>query len=270
VRANKVGRQVFYSLADPEVANAISSMGNESKNETVRFSLGEETTKAFTKAAISGDESQCTAIVDSLMRQGVAVVRIYHQLFSPSLAMIGSWWEVDAIDDGQEHLASAIIERLMSHVVHYSGASPTTGLSAVLGCSQGNWHSIGLRMVSDILRTSGWKTYYLGANVSNESFLAAVREHQPDVALVSVPYPSTTEDAFELVGKLSALKEKSQKPFSIGAGGLAVNQDPDGFLRSGADFTAANLMVFSEEILPRLEGINTRPKGLFPNSKKID
>lgn len=252
VRANKVGRQVFYALADPEVASTLTGLltpGGESAIEGLE--LTSDTVKSFAKAAIAGDETTCTQIVDSFLRQNVPLVRLYHQLFSVTMDLIGKWYEVEAIDEGQEHLASAITERLMARVVHYGQVARPNGKVAVLGCSPGNWHSIGLRMLSDVMRLSGWRVYYLGANVPARSFLAAVAEHRPDVVMVSCPFEETVPDTLELIRQVKSISTRDQE-FLIGVGGRPVTRDWKAFQEAGANFTAENLVHFAEELLPTL------------------
>jgi methanogenic corrinoid protein MtbC1 len=252
VRSNKVGRMVYYSLSSAEVAEALAGILAPEESPLTELELGPELVRQFSKAATQGDEFTCNRIVDTLVRQQVPTVQVYQSLFGESMLLIGRWWEVQAIDVGQEHLASAIIERLMARILHFAAPPKPGALRCVLGCSPGNWHSIGLRMLADIMRLSGWQTFYLGANVPIESFLSSVREHQPYVALVSCPIDTLAPACLELIETLQ--REKEERPsFLIGAGGKYVNENPGPFLAAGADFTSTNLLDFTERILPMLE-----------------
>jgi len=55
----------------------------------------------------------------------------------------------------------------------------------------------------------------------------------------------------------------------IGLGGRCVNEDPQSFIDAGADFSAPNLFVFAEEVIPRLES-SASSLGVFTNHKKYD
>lgn len=252
VRATKVGRQVFYSLGSAEIAEALVGLIVDEKNPDQALVLGPELTKTFSKAAVVGDELECTRIVDQLVRQNADIVHVYEVLFAESLRLIGTWWEVGAVDVGQEHMASAIIERLMARVLHHSAPPKANAHKAVLGCVEGNWHSLGLRMVADVMRLSGWKTFYLGANVPTESFVAAVREHRPSAVLVSCPIPDHLPATHDLLEEFAKIRFDGP-PFVIALGGKAALDNGDSLRTKGADYVGQGLAHFAEDLLPLIE-----------------
>lgn len=266
VRASKVGRQVFYTLASAEVEATLRGLIEPVDTEEPAAIPIDDAPKQYARSACAGDEQTCTRIIDTLVRQGVSLLRIYQQVLAQAMEMIGKWYEVQAIDEGQEHLASAITERMMARVVHYAPAPKRNAQLAILGCVEGNWHSIGLRMISDYLRLSGWKNLYLGASVPTTSFVSAVREHKPSLVLVNCTFG---DEAIRLIHRLVEHRDQAGGSYLIGLGGRCVNDNPQPFIDAGADFTAANLFVFAEEVVPRLSG-NAGPLGVFTNHKKYD
>lgn len=250
LKSSKVGRKVYYSYGDPEIARAALSLIRSPMTSERKVEFGDETTRAFTRAACQGDESVCTEMVDSLIRSEQTLLHIYARLFAESLEMIGQWWSVKAIDEGQEHLATAIIERLMARVLHSASPTKNRPHKALLGCVEGNWHSIGIRMISDVMRLAGWKTIYLGANVPTPAFLAAVKEHSPSVVMVSCSQDAHIEAGLSLI---SSLREaKSEEPLVIGTGGHGFASRHSDVIAAGADFCCRDVSQFSEIILPRL------------------
>lgn len=269
VKANKVGRQVYYSLGGPSVESALLQFVEQTSPEAMPRVHLEEISKQYARAAVSGDEAHCTRMVDQLIRQGVPLVRIYHQVLGDGMGFVGKWYEVEAIDVGQEHIASAITERMMARVVHFAPPIRNAAQTCLIGCVAGNWHSIGPRMISDYLRLCGWKAIYLGANVPTSSFGTAIKEHKPDLVLLSVAFEEDRDEAVQATRTIAQMRGEGQK-FFVGVGGKQALVDPDEFIRAGADFTAANLMVFAEEVLPRIENGNPLPYGVFLNHKKVD
>ncbi len=252
VRANKVGRQVFYSLASPDVAQALTGLLAPQPVNTVVIELDAETVKSFARLAIAGDEAGCSKTVDALLRQDLPVTDIYQHLFAQALVLVGKWYEVDAIDEAQEHLASAIIERLMARAVFNTPPPGSNARRAVIGCTPGNWHSIGTRMISDVLRVRGWHTFYLGANVPVRSFVAAVEEHKPHAVMVSCGIDETVPEALELIRQLAALRAKWPH-LKIAAGGRAVTDSLDEFRSAGVELTSQTIDEFLDGVLPALE-----------------
>ncbi|MBX3097785.1 MAG: metalloregulator ArsR/SmtB family transcription factor [Fimbriimonadaceae bacterium] len=263
VRTQRVGRQIFYSLQDPIVEEALDSILDSSEIPSGEpVALDRDLVIAFTKHLVSGDEMAASLIVDRLLRTGVEVEKIYADLFATSLTVIGEWWMVEAIDAGQEHLASATIERLMARAMHYASPHPTQGATCVVGCCAGNQHSIGARMVSDVMRLSGWNSIYLGANVPHDSFINATRNHSPLLVMVS---SSTLESIDHLLDCVRALNEERQpeKTFCLGVGGRAAVKNAKECLLAGADFVASNLNSVKTEIATQLLTGRTFPSGVF-------
>lgn len=269
VNANKIGRQVYYSLSGPDIEATLAGMIDQPNPEVAPKLNFDEIAKQYARAAIAGDENVCAKIIDQQIRQHVPLVRIYQQVLGEAMLYIGKWYEVAAIDVGQEHLASAITERMMGRVVHYAPPIRTTTKTAVIGCVAGNYHSIGPRMISDYLRLSGWKAFYLGANTPTESFMSSIAEHHPKLVLLSVAFEEDRQTAVDLIAKLRE-SLSGNNSFLIGVGGRQASLQADEFISAGADFTAASLMIFAEEILPRLEGGQLANLGVFLNHKKLD
>lgn len=243
VRAAKVGRQVFYSLGSPQIAEHLATLTDSGMPGLEKMVLDGELVKVFCRHAVAGDEAGCEAITDQLTAQKEPLADIYEGLFGRSMQLVGTWWEVGAIDTGQEHLASAIVERLMARSVHRMPPAAPGSFRAVLGCPPGNWHTLGLRMVSDVMRLSGWSTFYLGANVPIDSFLSAVANHQPDAVLFSSPLDDNLAEVDKLVESLNGMREGGAK-FKIVGGGAAVFSRESHYMSLGVDFIGRDLAHF--------------------------
>lgn len=251
VRANKVGREVYYALASAEVeASLLGLLGDLPAEDQPPVNIA-EAPKQYAKAAIAGEEQTCARMIDNLVRQGIALPSIYQGVLGEAMYLVGKWYEVEAIDVGQEHLASAITERMMSRLIQYSPAPRKHASTAVLACVEGNWHSIGLRMISDMLRLKGWRSVYLGASVPKQSIFNAIETHAPKLVLINVTCNHIEPVGLEVISELNALRPDQR--FTLGAGGRAVTLNPDRYREAGADFTADSLMTFMDDLLPSLE-----------------
>ncbi|MCW5937465.1 MAG: metalloregulator ArsR/SmtB family transcription factor [Fimbriimonadaceae bacterium] len=247
VRATKLGRQVYYSLANAALVNTLTGLLGPDTTALEDCPLDTAQVKTFAKAAVQGDEASCTRTVDILLAQGRDIAEIYQKLFEPVMVLIGRWFEVEAVDEGQEHLASAIIERLMARALFGVPPAQPGAPVAVLGCAPGNWHSIGIRMVADILRSRGWLTLFLGANVPSKAFLAAVEHHRPDAVMVSANLEETRTETLELVRNLAQAQQGK-----VAVGGKAVADAREEFALAGADYAVSSLDEFITQVLPRL------------------
>lgn len=257
VSADKNGRQVFYRLGSPEVEAIVNSVFNAEATTPVNLNFS-EMAHTYAKAAILGDEYECGQVLDRAFREKTPLLDIYQDILAPAMGMVGAWYKVQAIDEAQEHMASAITERMMARTAQITGPMRRLGKTAVLGCAENAHHVIGLRMLSDYLRLRGWRTLYLGANVPHKSFLATVVANQPQVVMLSCASMEGTETTIHLIRQLSELKTKRPN-FQIGVGGGAIAENPEPFFEAGADFTANDLRAFARERVPLLEGSNAMP-----------
>jgi methanogenic corrinoid protein MtbC1 len=255
VRANKVGRQVFYGLASPEVESVVNSVFSEDVFSYDGVPV-EDLAKEYARAAVQGDEQTCGEILDHAFRAQLPLVDIYQDILAPAMTLVGNWWKVEAIDEAQEHMASAITERMMARTAQIMGPVRRSGRVALLGCAPNSWHVIGLRMIGDFLRLHGWRILFLGANVPVRSFLTTVRNHNPSLVLLSCGSDEGVEPTIQLLGELARIRDR-RKPFTIGVGGLKASEAPAKFLEAGADFTARDLRTFAHDFLPRLDALES-------------
>lgn len=251
LQAQKSGREVFYSFATEDVELVAEAAFEDRIELTGELDFLTEKA-AFAKLAVEGDESACLEIIERAIKQRASLIDIYELLIAPAMALIGSWYVAKTIDEAQEHLASEIALRSMSRVVQAVGVVKRTNRVAVLGCAENGWHTIGLRMLGDLLKVNGWRTIFLGANVPHRAFVSMVVNHQPDLVLVSCISPEASESTVNLLRELSDLRSHGGK-WLIGIGGSTVRENLGRFLSAGADFSGQSLSEFATRYLPEIE-----------------
>ena len=208
--------------------------------------------EAYFAAVMTGDEEQAVALINSLVAQRLPIETIYLEVFAKSINHIGELYRQGVTDEAHEHMASAITERIMARVTQFYMPVARVSCRAVLGCVADNWHTMGLRMLADGLKTLGWETLFLGANVPTASFIAMAQGMRPDLVIVSCAMKEQREAARELLNGLDAARQQMDAPaFQIAAGGHY-------FLEAGAevadwpvDFTAVDLHQFLQVVQAR-------------------
>lgn len=258
VRTTRDGRSIRYQVATPAILATLNQILRATKVKPKKHSLDNGLAAKIARLGIGGNEPEIDQIVDSLLRDNIEIPKIYSKAFAPALALLGTWWQEGAIDEGQEHMATAIIERQISKVMLDAAPKPLPNRRAVLGCSEGNYHAIGIRMISDLLQIDGWHCFYMGQNVPNKAFIAAVREHKPAVALISCGLEEQQEKAIELIESLQSLK--TINGLLIVVGGYAVEQDPQPYTDAGADLAATSIEDFLAIVLPAIRNHADRNK----------
>lgn len=266
VKTSKIGRQVIYRLATPEIQTKLQAIFARNDGEPAPVSVNIEIAEQFARLACAGNEHGCAGIVDKLIENHISVDRIYRELFAPAMRFVGNWFQTEAIDVGQEHLASALTEHMMSRVMHYSAPKGRSKVRALLAGVAGDYHSIGIRMAADVIKDAGGVSIYLGANVPSSCIAKALETHKPNLVLLGCSIQEVVPEAISVIRQLLT-QRKSWECFAIGVGGYAAKENSSEFLNSGADFVAMSLDCLIENVLPAIESRVCEPKGVLGASE---
>ena len=80
-----------------------------------------------------------------------------------------------------------------------ANAGDTTIGTAVVGTVKGDLHDIGKNLVALMMKSVNLKVIDLGANVSADQFIAAVKEHKPDVVGLSALLTTTMNEQAHII-----------------------------------------------------------------------
>jgi len=137
----------------------------------------------FYNALVDGDKDKCTSLVQSLINDGLDLKEIYVEIFQKSLYRIGKLWDHNQMSIPQEHLATQIIESLVSRFAPVGKSN--TEKKVVVTCIDKEYHEIGAKMVSNVFEMTGWKTFYLGASVPTKEIIKFVKQVDPKFIALS-------------------------------------------------------------------------------------
>lgn len=140
---------------------------------------------AFRGALLARDPGPARAAVAAALSDGASVEDVYLGLLQPALYEIGDLWAGERVSVADEHFAAALVESILGELGPRIRVEPRDGRLAVLACTPGEQHDIGLRMVGDLLRADGWEVLDLGASTPAADLTALVAEEQPDAIVLS-------------------------------------------------------------------------------------
>jgi methanogenic corrinoid protein MtbC1 len=176
---------------------------------------------SFYNSLIDGDKEKCITLIQSLLQDGVDLKDIYVQLFQASLYRIGKLWDHDKMSIPEEHLATQIIESLISRFSPVGGSDPSR--KVVITCIDKEFHEIGAKMVSNVFEMEGWKTYYLGASVPTKEIIKYVKQIDPEIIALSWSLYLNLGRFLEVVDHLTRFFPT--KKILVGGQALAENSD---------------------------------------------
>ncbi|MEP6756838.1 MAG: metalloregulator ArsR/SmtB family transcription factor [Chthonomonadales bacterium] len=249
VVAHRSGRVITYHLVDENVEIVLKSASKQPTHLSGdNPALIEAFASRYTSALQTGDEEAASNVIRECISAELPMEDIYIDIMQRSLDEVGHWQANGNITVADEHLATAITDRLMARVSHFYPSKPSTGRRVILGSVAGNWHSIGLRMIADILNHNGWKAQYLGASVPTDAFVKLVRAKKPQVVIISCMVEEHAAETAQLVRQLIEIRNSTGSDLRIGIGGYWINHNLEFVKNCGADFTAPNGKLLMEQL----------------------
>jgi 5-methyltetrahydrofolate--homocysteine methyltransferase len=182
------------------------------------------TLETISQAIIKGDAKTTADEVSVALEKGIPAGKILQQACIPAMIEVGRLFEASEIFV-PEMLVSAramqfALDKLRPHLVEED--IKATG-KVVMGTVSGDLHDIGKNLVCIMLEGSGFEVIDLGTDVPPETFVEAVKTHQPDAvgmsALLTTTMPSMQKT-------LLALQEAGVRAkVKVLVGGAPVTQD---------------------------------------------
>jgi methanogenic corrinoid protein MtbC1 len=192
----------------------------------------------YLQALLRGDRRLAGRLIFDAVDAGAAIKDLYLDVFEAAQREVGRLWQINRISVAQEHYCTAAAQLIMSQLYPRIFRTPRKGRRMVAACVSGELHEIGVRMVSDILETEGWDTFYLGASTPASSLPDMLREHKAGVLAISVTMTAHLPEAERLVGCIR--QSDGCKGVKILVGGYPFNAAEGLWSRIGADGYARN------------------------------
>ncbi len=189
--------------------------------------------REFLQALLQGDSRTCQQIGDKLTRTPVGLETFYLEIIQPCMYEVGRLWEAGEISVAQEHLATAVVARLMAVLYPTLELVQEPKGHAVVTAAANEYHETGARCVADLLALNGWQIYYLGANTPTLELISYLEQTRPHLLALSVAVPFNLDNAADAI---TAIRENPHLDgLKIMVGGQAFSQMPELWQLTGAD-----------------------------------
>ncbi|MBP2629280.1 MAG: cobalamin B12-binding domain protein [Firmicutes bacterium] len=194
----------------------------------------EEVVNTFVAHLLHGEYQACLAISEKYYLTDVDdLAYFYVEIIEPSLYEVGRLWEMGHISVAQEHLATAMVNRLLLTIFLHTGLGEATKPKVVIAAAPNELHEIGASMVTDLLEQHGWQVDYLGANMPKEDLLEYLRANKPYFLGLSVVMPFNLASVREIIDSIR--NDDSIWGIKIMVGGAAFKYSEDLWHQVGAD-----------------------------------
>ena len=192
----------------------------------------------FEAALLAGRQRDALDVVNRCLDEGRNLMDIELHVIEPSLYRIGEKWQRNEVTVAQEHMATAIVESVMTVALLRAPLPAPIDKKILLACVEGNNHAVGLHMVADAFLLAGWDVQYLGANVPTTALLQQVSEWKPDLVGLSVSFAQQLRMVKAVIAELDDRLGPARPAVIVG--GLAINRFNQLVDVIGADASSAD------------------------------
>lgn len=111
---------------------------------------------------------------------------IVDEIITPTMYRIGGLWAAKEISVAEEHAATETAMGLVDWMTNEIRPLPDNGIKVVSVVYTTEFHTLGMKMVASFLKVRGFKSLYLGNNLTKEHLSEYLHKEKPDVLLLSV------------------------------------------------------------------------------------
>lgn len=158
----------------------------------------------FQNYLVEGNFEKCAEFVNDKLKEDADIKYIYDEILKKSLYRIGEMWEASKITVATEHLASAIVETILSDIYIKILNQNKIEKTVVVACTENEFHQVGIKMVSDIFQMNGWQVHFLGVNTSTEELIQLIEKVNPDMLAISLSIPFNLPTFEKALDKIKA------------------------------------------------------------------
>jgi methanogenic corrinoid protein MtbC1 len=192
-----------------------------------------ELANSYLKALLLLNRNDAISMVLQQLEIGLTIQDLFKHVIYPVQREVGRLWQENRITVLQEHYCTAATDSLITRLKHKSRGIPR-GVTAIAVCPDGEEHSLGIKMFSDLLESDGWRVAYIGPKCPNADAVQHVKTYSVDLVAISVATPLNFGKTKNLINGLKSIEH----PPSILIGGAAVNSNPELWKHLGADGSA--------------------------------
>ena len=187
---------------------------------------------------LAGDFLAADRRVMGLQGEHPGLQGLYLEVLAPIMEEIGLRWETARITEAQEHLASALVMRMMSVSYAQTRLEPQPDRRVLVCCGPQELHQIGAWMVADFLELAGWDVRLLGADTAIPGLLDLIGAFRPHLLILSVAMPIHLRQSRQLIEQVR--QHPAAGGLRIMVGGQAFRMAPELTQAMGADGSAAD------------------------------
>jgi methanogenic corrinoid protein MtbC1 len=191
----------------------------------------------YTAALRAGDEPAAQAVVLDALDAGLLTPQqAVHQVLVPALRELGREWHLNRLSIAEEHLATAVTQKLLARVLARNPLAEPNGKTVLLTAVAGNCHGFGIQIIAAEFELDGWRTLHLGTDMPAEDIADMAKHHGVDLVGIGATIDTQRHSVEACIRALRAARPEQK----ILVGGQAFEGARDAWKRCGADAFAGS------------------------------
>ena len=203
----------------------------------------------YLAAMLAGDGTRARHLVESAVDGGVAIRDVCLDVLGPALEEVGVLWERGEASVAHEHYAVQVTSGVLGALAPRMRVPPRGGRLAVLTCTEGEQHALGVQMVGEFLEGAAWEVLQLGAGLPAEDLFDLVVTEQPDLVGLSTATAGMLPGAERT---LALLGEADPRPLVVVGGRAWAGVSDDRVQAMGADVRLPGPLELVDLVAQRL------------------
>lgn len=195
--------------------------------------------RASLDVALQAVDEMDAAALEAELRRGVVsfgAESFMDGLVAPLLRAIGERWSRGELRPAQEHVATAVVERVLSWMLEPARPAPGAGPVLVVGTLAGEEHALGALLAAAAAALEGWRVTFLGRDLPAQEIAMAAERLGARAVGVSVVNPLAADGVPD---QLRDLLERLPAGVAVILGGATAEaltrEVPDGRLTAVPD-----------------------------------
>lgn len=174
-------------------------------------------------AVIEGNIDAAERLAKQVVAEGVDPLRAFDEGLRQGITEVGDgfacgdYFLPDLVLSAEAMKAASIV---LEQEIARTGVVRERSGKVVMGTVEGDLHDIGKTIVGTLLAAHGFEVVDLGVNVSAKAFLAAVREHQPQILGMSSLLTITAKELKKVIDALQEAGIRATVKVMIGGGAV--------------------------------------------------
>jgi methanogenic corrinoid protein MtbC1 len=174
-------------------------------------------------AVFDGDAVGAVAVAKEGLAAGIAPTELLFEAMIPALEEVGRRFETGEVFLPEMLIAARAMQAVMDLIrplIVQAGVEKIG--TVVIGTVAGDIHDVGKKLVIVMLEGAGFEVIDLGINVPGDTFVEAIRQHQPDVVGMSAFLTTTLPELARNIELIEAAGLRDRVKILIG--GAPVTQ----------------------------------------------